>query len=243
MTKTPEVVAVMEATTTLTKPNGFIVSRLNAALLFTAFMVCVVAAALVAYHLSSCNAGWPPGGNTDELINGSYNPPQSSRLYVRLPTSVVPHSYKIELVPFVFEGNFTFNGKVMIVVNITQNTDNITLHINDIDVLHTDVTKLVDVNGDEIYDSIDVESTEIDLERQFYVIKTTETLQAGTQYRVFIKYIGNLNDVLQGFYRSSYNVNSTKRYIFCIFVLFISQYLEDKSLYERNGGEAILNHC
>lgn len=56
-----------------------------------------------------------------------------------------------------------------------------------------------------------VASHSTDLERQFLVIYTDDRLYEG-QYKIHITYIGNLNNVLQGFYRSSYKVGNTTRY-------------------------------
>lgn len=51
-----------------------------------------------------------------------------------------------------------------------------------------------------------------DTARQFFIIHLRQPLSEGKQYRVSMSYVGNLNDVLQGFYRSSYTVNNQTRY-------------------------------
>lgn len=215
MTKTPEVLAVMEATTPFTKPNGFIVSRLNAALLFTAFVVCLVGTALIAYSFAPCHEQQASVVNTDSSASVGDNRTKPAKINVRLPRSVVPHSYKIELIPFIWETNFTFNGEVMIIVNVTETTNNITLHIHDIKVTETNLSKIYDAENDGIIEEspLAIERTSTDEEKQFFIIHSVESLEAGMQYKVGIKYVGNLNDVLQGFYRSSYVVNNTKRWI------------------------------
>lgn len=50
-----------------------------------------------------------------------------------------------------------------------------------------------------------------DTERQFHVIKTSDTLMAGRQYVVHLKFVGHLNDDLEGFYRSSYTAGNQTR--------------------------------
>jgi aminopeptidase N len=50
-----------------------------------------------------------------------------------------------------------------------------------------------------------------DTARQFFIIHLGQPLSEGKQYRVSMSYLGNLNDVLQGFYRSSYTVNNQTR--------------------------------
>lgn len=78
----------MEATTI--KPQGLVVSRLSAALLFSVGVLSLVAVALLAYSLAPCHGRDP---NNEKLSLDSR--PSHSRLYVRLPTSVRPHSYKV----------------------------------------------------------------------------------------------------------------------------------------------------
>jgi len=207
MTKTPEVLAVMDATTI--KPRGFVLSRLTATLLFSVAVLSLVAVALVAYSLAPCHGHDPASDKLSLETSSSY-----SRLYVRLSTSVVPHSYKVQLIPFIWEKNFTFNGFVEILVNVTQPTDNITLHMNDIKVLSRRVMRLAGgaTVADDREEEIPVVNHSIDIERQFLVLHPSETLTQG-QYKIYITYIGNLNNVLQGFYRSSYKVNNTTRWL------------------------------
>ncbi|KAG8325535.1 hypothetical protein J6590_065987 [Homalodisca vitripennis] len=53
-------------------------------------------------------------------------------LYLDRGLTWVYHIECIELIPFIWEKNFTFNGNVVILLNVTQPTENITLHINDL---------------------------------------------------------------------------------------------------------------
>jgi len=50
-----------------------------------------------------------------------------------------------------------------------------------------------------------------DTARQFFIIHLGQPLLEGQQYRIAMSYLGNLNDVLQGFYKSSYTVNNQTR--------------------------------
>jgi len=54
---------------------------------------------------------------------------------VRLPAGVVPESYDLRIIPFLWlekGGNSTFDGQVDIVVNITTPVDSVTLHAVDL---------------------------------------------------------------------------------------------------------------
>lgn len=60
---------------------------------------------------------------------------------VRLPADVVPESYKLKIIPFLWVGNSTFDGQVDIVVNVTAPVDNITLHAVDLNMTECLVTR------------------------------------------------------------------------------------------------------
>lgn len=97
---------------------------------------------------------------------------------------------------------------------MTEDTNKVTLHAVDM-VIDEESTNI------KVYPLADGQGTAIkvsrqynDSERQFHVIEAAETLKAGKQYLVYLKYVGNLNDYLQGFYRSSYVVNQQKRFVY-----------------------------
>ena len=58
---------------------------------------------------------------------------------------------------------------------------------------------------------ISVDRVSNDTARQFFIIHLVKPLLKRQQYRIAMSYVGNLNDVLQGFYRSSYIVNNQTR--------------------------------
>jgi hypothetical protein len=65
---------------------------------------------------------------------------------VRLPRDVVPESYNLRIVPYLWPddrgaSNSTFDGQVSIVVNVTAPVDNITLHAVDLNVTECLVTR------------------------------------------------------------------------------------------------------
>lgn len=119
---------------------------------------------------------------------------------VRLPRSLVPILYDLEIIPFIFEGNFTFHGLVNILLRVKQATNNITLHINDLSILSSDV-KVFDTAENLEFQ---VKNLTRDLDKQFFIIHLNDFLVETKQYNVSIRYKGILNDQLQGFYRSSY---------------------------------------
>lgn len=124
----------------------------------------------------------------------------------RLPRSVVPVSYDIQLVPFLIVDNFTFNGEVSIVVDVVENCSNITLHVAALTIHEAKLNAIDDVNT-----SIGIVEKRVDTAKQFLIIETGSELTKGSQYRLYIKYEGVLNEYLQGFYRSSYTIGNETR--------------------------------
>lgn len=62
---------------------------------------------------------------------------------VRLPTVVVPESYNLRIIPFLWAGNSTFDGQVDIIVNVTAPVDNITLHAVGLNMTECLVTRYI----------------------------------------------------------------------------------------------------
>lgn len=134
---------------------------------------------------------------------------------LRLPRSIEPISYDIKLIPFLFEDNFTFTGEVNIQINVTESCQNITLHAIALNIDDSDVSVrvLADQNGvrNQTERTVEIRRQYFVEPKQFYVIELSEQLERGFLYDIHIKYRGVLNDMLQGFYRSSYKVHNTTR--------------------------------
>ena len=125
---------------------------------------------------------------------------------VRLPVSIKPISYDLQLIPYLFENNFTFNGKVHILVTVVEECDNITLHAVGLKISDTKV-----YNKNDVKSNLAIEKLYYVETKQFYVIKMNEMLAENEQYIIEIKYDGVMSDYLQGFYKSSYTVGNETR--------------------------------
>lgn len=115
-----------------------------------AFIVLLCALCLFFFfHPRTCRStsGSGPFGSTETILNeirgvdyerleDGFDPTD-----VRLPTAVVPDSYRLRIIPFLWAGNSTFDGQVDIVVNITAPVDNVTLHAVDLNVTECLVTR------------------------------------------------------------------------------------------------------
>ena len=96
----------------------------------------------------------------------------------------------------------------------------VTLHAVDMDI-DLDATRLKeypDVDGKSVM--VEISRQYNDTLRQFHVVQTVDALKAGKQYLLYLKYVGRLNDYLQGFYRSSYTVNNQTRFV-RLFVIMV----------------------
>lgn len=120
MTQSREVLAMMDAhTTTFGRKRGCTISRCGAFLLAALFLICLVVTGLLVYHFASCleetqtkQCGHSVDDSIMETALAISKTSPRKRLDVRLPRAVAPDLYEIWLIPFIWEGNFTFNGEV-----------------------------------------------------------------------------------------------------------------------------------
>ncbi|VVC38461.1 Hypothetical protein CINCED_3A009639 [Cinara cedri] len=138
---------------------------------------------------------------------------------VRLPANVIPESYDLKIVPFLWAkpGNSTFDGQVDIVVNVTAPVDGITLHAADLNITECLVSRFPrmvpneHVMAESTY--ITVQEIQKDLYKQFFIIKFQDVQPADYQYNISLKYTGRLQDNMEGFYKSSYTIGNMTRWI------------------------------
>jgi aminopeptidase 2 len=129
---------------------------------------------------------------TSDLYSESQRARATDEEY-HLPVTVTPVSYIITLTPdFV---DFVFDGEVEISVTAEQETDNISLHYNNMTLHSTEVLNERDefLNFTEDYNE----------ETNIYTILLDNTTEPGN-YTIRITYTGHLLDDMAGFYRSSY---------------------------------------
>lgn len=124
---------------------------------------------------------------------------------VRLPNNIRPERYYLKLTPYIVEGNFTFDGEISIVINVKNDTKEVTFH--GVELTFHSIKLYQKSDGKPV---TIVRRTE-DVPRQFHILMLGETLKAAQQYILNITYTGILNDNLHGFYRSSYEEKNLKR--------------------------------
>ena len=110
----------------------------------------------------------------------------------RLPRTVVPSHYDLEIAPDL--GASRFMGSVAIDVTVAEPTDTVVLNAVDLDIQDAVV----------VVGEVDHRATaRMDPENERLVLSVTEPLPAGPAM-VRIRYTGILSDQLRGFYRSTY---------------------------------------
>lgn len=121
-----------------------------------------------------------------------------------LPTNVKPQHYNLKLEPL-FD-TFKFNGEVTIDLDVKETSDFITLHSTEIEFLEYYV---IGPNKENIK-PIDVTTNDDDQTKTF---KFTDKFEQGSSIQIYIKFIGELNDKMAGFYRSTYEEDGKTKYL------------------------------
>ena len=133
---------------------------------------------------------------------------KNETIVYRLPNVTIPVSYEIKLIPEIVEGNFTFYGETKIAVKVLKETSNVTLHSKDLRI-DENYTSLVDNKGvvmkakKHLYFNA----------TNFLVIEFDKPIAVGN-YTLSFKFAGNMTNVPEGIYNSSYiNEKGEKVYV------------------------------
>lgn len=223
-----ENLAMDQSGTIFSQRKTYQISRFTLIFIASIFICSIIATALLIYNFATCDnyaARMDHRDNSHVIsLNNGHNHGITSNIHtdgnrttadvnLRLPRSIVPISYDIKLIPFLYDNNFTFSGEIKIRINVTESCKNITLHAMALTIRNSDViiTK-ASADGTSIGNKlIEIKSQYFVESKQFYIIELNEMLQNGSLYVVEIKYGGVLNDLLQGFYRSSYTIGNESR--------------------------------
>ncbi|XP_013408526.1 uncharacterized protein LOC106172388 isoform X2 [Lingula anatina] len=138
----------------------------------------------------------------DWLKSGGITPDPGTSNDVRLPSTLHPVYYKLDLKPDIYGNDpehFNFSGSVEITIFCNESTLQIKLHSNKLTIPENDV-KLMDENGVRL----DISNTEMDTENQFFILNLPHVLEKGKNYTLKMKFEGPLKDDLTGLYRSQY---------------------------------------
>ncbi|KAK3108903.1 hypothetical protein FSP39_018341 [Pinctada imbricata] len=139
---------------------------------------------------------------------------QTQQQVLRLPRSVFPELYDLELFPDIYHASpkdFKFYGNETIIVNCTEATNDITLHIRRLTIFKSEI-EVKEYDGKSKGDNLYLSMT-TDEDNEFLILNLKWKLQPGHQYSVYIKFEGNLTDDLAGLYYSSYKRGNDTIYL------------------------------
>lgn len=150
------------------------------------------------YALSACPV--------NEYANDIRN---KANVNYRLPNDTIPLHYDLTL-----ETDLdNFNGSVIITILIIEDTNKITLHTQNLDVIDVIVTN-------ENFDEIRVEEIEINEALNFFIIHLAENLVENQKYYInFRQFRGKLGRDNDGFYLALYEENGVEKYVVAILLL------------------------
>lgn len=115
---------------------------------------------------------------------------------LRLPHSTIPISYDLTLMTRVKSGDRVFSGDVKIEIEVKEETNTITLHSKQHEVISW---KLTADGGSEI-----TATPRFEEDKDFLHIETSRVLAVNEKLTLEISYLGLLQLDMRGFYRSSY---------------------------------------
>ncbi|PNF34108.1 Aminopeptidase N [Cryptotermes secundus] len=188
--------------------KGYFISRKAAVLIAVVYICSLVLTGLLVFYCVPRSSSSKLQASDTNLARTFRMRPQVTLPYQkthssnRLTTHTIPTHYRIQLVPFIMEDNFTTSGEVWITLKCLEAADNITLNINDIEVQESSV-KVTQLHPKKDL-SIQVVDHVYNTDAQTYSSILDQQLMPGGQYELYIKFMGHINDHLQGFYRSSY---------------------------------------
>ena len=134
---------------------------------------------------------------------------------IRLPDNVFPIAYSLSIHPNLT--TFKFTGKVEIILQATESTNFIILHVKSLKISNAELT-VTDTSNKVSLGSV---YTSEKLQQQYYEV--TSSLDVGVNYTFQLEYEGDIASALAGFYRSSYKTKSgEQRWVrFIIYFLHI----------------------
>ncbi|XP_028402559.1 endoplasmic reticulum aminopeptidase 1-like [Dendronephthya gigantea] len=123
----------------------------------------------------------------------------------RLPKILEPLTYTVRLHPNLT--TFKFDGTVEIVVLCLESTRRVVFHQKDLQFSKDDIT-IHEVENGKLNGAVGVEEMRLDLKDEQVILKTRQLLHKNKEYAIKVTFKGNLNEKLEGFYKSSYKTKA-----------------------------------
>eukprot|EP00300_Choanocystis_sp_HF-7_P042003 c8778_g1_i1.p1 GENE.c8778_g1_i1~~c8778_g1_i1.p1 ORF type:complete len:694 (-),score=157.71 c8778_g1_i1:127-2160(-) len=121
-----------------------------------------------------------------------------------LPTGVRPVHYDLSLTPNFT--NFTFDGTVHAHLKVSESSNQITLNTRDVKVDHANTYI-------QLADGKRISATGVSYGAHDFTTIALESAFPVEDLILVVNFLGNLNDTMAGFYRSSYTVGNEKRWM------------------------------
>ncbi|XP_070558854.1 aminopeptidase N-like [Ptychodera flava] len=185
------------------KRSGCFVTTGTAIALSFIVVVLLVAAVLMTFYIPQNLCETTPEPES-RMPDDTVVPEPDVEFNGRLPDTLMPYHYEVELRPYLDEEKDgdkwkTNEGKVVIYLTCVKNTKEIKVHHDKMEIQSRAVK---DADGSEV----GIASTEIDALYNWYIIHTVDELQAGTNYTISMSFVGTVSQTdARGFYYSSYS--------------------------------------
>ncbi|KAM7359496.1 uncharacterized protein ACRADG_013108 [Cochliomyia hominivorax] len=132
-------------------------------------------------------------------------PAPTANVNYRLPLTIYPVNYKINLKPYLDENHskaFTFDGECYIEIIPINNTKQIQLHIKNLEISLSQYYPKGTPNNAK-----DLPKVSPNTLTDIVVYDLNEELKANVSYILHYKYVGHMDDDMAGFYRSYYKTS------------------------------------
>ena len=134
----------------------------------------------------------------------------------RLPDTVIPNEYFIHLNPHLKPNNFTFTGVVIINAHVVKATNEIILHMDELQIVNISVSSIDKQNI--LPTLLHIKSVTSNKKYEFLNVTMKSPISSGKNIRIDISYKGILNTDQSGFYRRWYKINNETRYVISLII-------------------------
>ncbi|XP_006817287.1 aminopeptidase N-like [Saccoglossus kowalevskii] len=196
--------------------DGWVVKKTTIYILVAVALIILTGAVLLAYFVPDreCEVTQielPDDPETIKMPTPVDIPTTDPVPEARLPATVIPYHYDVKLKVYLDEqldGDkyLDIDGETDIYAICEEATDEITVHIRTMTVHSCEISQ---TDNDQ---QIPVSTTEAVSENEFYVIKLSQKLEVGREYRIRFTHTGTLNQTdYYGFYHAKYTENGEEK--------------------------------
>ncbi|XP_053571986.1 aminopeptidase N [Bombina bombina] len=159
----------------------------------------------------------PQNSTTGSTLSSTTTAPVGNETWhkFRLPKSLIPQHYDIELKPYLeenTEGLYIFEGKSAAFFLCNETTNLVVIHSKKLNYTLQSGHHVI-LKNEETGSNVPLTRTFLEVPTQYLVVEVAENLQPGKQYSLHTVFQGELADDLAGFYRSEYTEDGVKKII------------------------------